>query len=30
VVFTDPEKVDADLVGENALLDEVPDRLRVR
>ena len=30
MVFTDPEEVDADLVGENALLDEVPDRLRVR
>ncbi len=27
VVFTDPEEVDADLVGEDTLLDEVPDRL---
>jgi len=27
VVFTDPEVVDAHLVGEDALLDEVPDRL---
>ena len=30
VVFTDPDEVDADLVGEDALLDEVPDRLRMR
>ena len=30
VVFADPEEVDADLVGEDALLDEVPDRLRMR
>ena len=30
VVLADPEEVDADLVGEDALLDEVPDRLRVR
>ena len=29
VVLTDPEEVDADLVGEDALFDEVPDRLRM-
>ena len=30
VVLADPEEVDPDLVGEDAVLDEVPDRLRVR
>ena len=30
VVLADPEEVDADLVGEDALLDEVADRLGVR
>jgi hypothetical protein len=30
VVFTNPEEVDADLVGKDALLDDVPDRLRMR
>jgi hypothetical protein len=29
VVLADPEEVDADLVGKDTLLDEVPDRLRV-
>jgi hypothetical protein len=29
-VLADPEEVDADLVGKDALLDEVADRLRVR
>jgi hypothetical protein len=29
VVLTDPEEVDADTVCEDALLDEVPDRLCV-
>jgi hypothetical protein len=29
VMFADPEEVDSDLVGEHALLDEVPDRLSV-
>ena len=30
VVFADAEEVDADLVGQDALLDDVADRLRVR
>jgi hypothetical protein len=30
VVLADPEEVDADLVGQDALLDEVADRLCVR
>ena len=30
VVFPDPEEVDANLVGKDALFDEVPDRLGVR
>jgi hypothetical protein len=30
VVFADAEEVQADLVGEDALLDDVADRLRVR
>jgi hypothetical protein len=30
VVLADSEEVDADLVGEDALLDHVSDRLRVR
>ena len=29
MVFADPDEVDPDLVGEDALLDKVPDRLRV-
>ena len=29
VVLADPEEVDPDLVGEDAVLNEVPDRLRV-
>jgi hypothetical protein len=29
MMLADPEEVDADLVGEHALLDEVPDRLSV-
>jgi hypothetical protein len=29
VVFTDPEEVHADLVGEDAFLDHIADRLRV-
>jgi hypothetical protein len=29
VVFADAEEVDADLVGKDTLLDDVPDRLRV-
>ena len=29
VVLTDAEEVDADLIGEDALLDDIPDRLRV-
>jgi hypothetical protein len=27
VVFTDPEEVHAELVGEDTLFDEIPDRL---
>jgi hypothetical protein len=30
VVLTDPEEIDADLVGKDTLLDEIPDCLRVR
>jgi hypothetical protein len=30
VVLSDSEEVDADLVGEDALFDDVPDRLRMR
>jgi hypothetical protein len=30
VVLADPDEVDPDLVGENTLLDEVPDRPRMR
>jgi hypothetical protein len=30
VVFADSEEVDADLVGKDTLLDEVPDRPRMR
>jgi hypothetical protein len=29
VVLTDAEEVDADLVGQDALVDDVPDRLGV-